>query len=80
MLRLTAKTRLKPEEVMKKALDFFGAGGCGLKVAEQSNTCASFEGASGSVFITACSDGKRTKVDMETMEWEYQVKEFARKI
>jgi hypothetical protein len=80
MLKLNVRTKSKPEEVVKKALEFFGPGGYGLKVTEQSDTCAYFEGGGGGIEVTACSDGKGTSVDMETREWEYQVKEFAGKI
>jgi hypothetical protein len=80
MLKLNVRTKSKPEEVVKKALEFFGPGGYGLKVTEQSDTCAYFEGGGGGIEVTACSYGKGTSVDMETREWEYQVKEFAGKI
>ena len=80
MLKLNTRTHLKPEEVVKKAISFFGPGGYGMKVTDQNTGCASFEGSGGGVFITACTDGKGTSVDMEAREWEYQIKEFARNI
>ena len=80
MLKLNVRTKSKPEEVVKKALEFFGPGGYGLKVTEQSDTCAYFEGGGGGIEVTACTDDKGTLVDLETREWEYQVKEFAGKI
>ncbi len=80
MLKLNVRTKHKPDEVVKKALEFFGPGGYGLKVTEQSDTSASFEGGGGSVSVTACTDDKGTSVDLETREWEYQVKEVASKI
>jgi hypothetical protein len=80
MLKLNVRTKSKAEEVVKKALEFFGPGGYGLKVTEQSDTCAHFEGSGGGIEVTACSDDEGTSVDIETREWEYQVKEFARKI
>jgi len=80
MLKLSTRTKSRPEEVVKKALDFFGPGGYGLKVTEQSDTCASFEGGGGGVSVTTCTDDKGTSVDLETREWEFQVQEFARKI
>ena len=78
MLKLSISTKLKPEEVIKKALGFFGPDGHGLKVTEQSDTCASFEGGGGGVEVTTCTDEKGTSVDLETREWEYQIQEFAR--
>jgi hypothetical protein len=80
MLSMNTKTKLKPEEVVKKALDFFGPGGYGLTVTNQSDTCISFEGGGGGVDISTCADGKETSVDMETREWEIQIKDFAAKI
>jgi hypothetical protein len=80
MLKLNVRTKTKPEEVVKKALEFFGPGGYGLKVTEQSDSCAYFEGGGGGIAVIACTDDKGTSVDLETREWEYQVKEFAGKI
>ncbi|MFC2051430.1 hypothetical protein ACFLT4_01695 [Chloroflexota bacterium] len=80
MLKLNVRTKRKPDEVVKKALEFFGPGGYGLKVTEQNDTCAYFEGGGGEIAVTSCTDDKGTSVDMETREWEYQVKEFASKI
>jgi hypothetical protein len=80
MLKLNVRTKLKPDEVVKKALEFFGPGGYGLKVTDQSDTCAYFEGGGGGIEVTTCTDDKGTSVDLETREWEYQVKEFAVKI
>lgn len=80
MLKLNVRTKLKPEEVVKKALEFFGPGGYGLKVTEKSDTCAYFKGGGGGVQVTTCSDDKGTSVDLETREWEYQIKEFVRRV
>jgi len=80
MLKLSIRTKVRPGEVVKRALEFFGPGGYGLKVVEQNDTCASFEGGGGGVFITAHTDEKGTSVELETREWEYQVKEFAQRI
>ncbi len=80
MLRLNVRTKSKPEDVVKKAVEVFGPGGYGMKVTGQSDSCANFVGSGGDVNIVTCSDGKGTSVDLETREWEYQVKEFADKI
>jgi hypothetical protein len=80
MLKLNVRTKRNPDEVVKKALEFFGPGGYGLQVTEHSDTCASFEGGGGSITVVTCTDNQGTSVDLETREWEYQVKEFARKI
>jgi len=80
MLKLATKTHLAPQEVIKRALEFFGPSGYGLKVTDQGETCTTFEGGGGGVWVTACKDNGSTSVDVETREWENQVKEFARKI
>lgn len=80
MLKLNARTQHQPTEVVKKALEFFGPGGYGLKVTEQSDICASFEGGGGEVRVTACADDKGTSVDLESQEWEHQLREFLSKI
>lgn len=76
MLSIAAKTRLKPEEVIKRAVDFFGPKGYKLKIKQQSPDCAFFEGGGGGVDVSACADGKRTSVEFTSNEWDYQVKEF----
>ena len=78
MLSLTAKTKNKPEVVVKKAVEFFG--GYGLKVKEQGEDGVSFEGGGGYININASVEGKLTTVDFETREWEEPVREFARTI
>jgi len=80
MIKLNITTKNKPEEVVKKAVEFFGPLGYGLTVTDQSNTCASFDGDGGSISIVACSIDKGTSVDIETQEMDYQAKEFVKKI
>jgi len=80
MLKIATKTKLSPEEAVKRAVEFFGPGGYGLKVMEQCPECASFEGGGGGVEVTACTEEKRTSVELFSREWDYQVKEFIRKI
>ncbi len=80
MLKIATKTKLSPEEAIKSAVDFFGPGGHGLEVKNQTPDCAYFEGAGGGVNVTACAEEKGTSVELESREWDYQVKEFIRKI
>ena len=56
MLRIATRTKLTPEQTIKKAIDFFGPNGYKLKVTEQTNDSVSFEGSGGSIGITACAD------------------------
>ena len=80
MLKIATKTRLSSEEAIKGAVDFFGPEGHGLEVKNQTADCAYFEGGGGGVNVTACTEGKETSVELESREWDYQVKEFILKI
>ena len=57
MPKIATKTKLSPEEAIKRAVEFFGPGGYGLEVKEQSTDCAYFEGGGG-VEVTACAEEK----------------------
>lgn len=80
MLKIGTKTKLSPEEATKRAKEFFGPDGYGLKVVEETPTSACFEGGGGGVEVIACAEGKGTSVELVSREWDYQVKEFIRKI
>ena len=80
MLRIAAKTKLNPEEVIADAIKFFGPEGYKLKITTQAETSANFEGSGGFVEISACKDNTKTTVDFTSNEWDYQVKEFIHKI
>jgi hypothetical protein len=80
MLRLAKKTRLKPEEATRKAVDFFGPKGYGLKVNEDSPLHARFEGGGGIVEVTSTAEGKGTSVEIVSQEWDHQAHEFMGKL
>ncbi len=80
MLKIAIKTKLSPEEAIKRAVEFFGPVGQGMEVKNQSPTCASFVGGGGGVDVTACAEKKGSSVDLESREWDYQVKEFISKL
>ena len=80
MLKIATKTKLSPEEAIKQAIEFFGPDGYGLEVKDQAPSCAYFEGGGGGVQVTACIEGKQTSVELESREWDYQVKKFIGKI
>ena len=75
----SVKTRLSPEEAIKKAIAYFGEKGLGLKTEEQGPCCTYFEGGGGFVRVTATT-GEKTDVELETREWDYHVKQFMRKL
>lgn len=76
MLRIAKRTGLVPEEVIKRALKFFGKGGEELEEKERNRCCISFEGGGGYVSIAIVDEEKRSIVDVETREFEYQTKRF----
>jgi hypothetical protein len=80
MARYGKESKQSPAQVMKKAIEFFGPGGLGLEIKEEGEDCASFEGGGGHVFVQVCEKGRGSEVDLETREWDYQVKQFMGKI
>ena len=88
MARYGKESKLSPAKVIEKALGFFGPSGLGLEVKEEVEGCATFEGGGGHVFVSACEkgpalsgvEGKGSEVELETREWDYQVKQFMGKI
>ncbi len=80
MLKIATKTKLSPRDAIKKAVEFFGPGGYGLKVTEESATGACFEGGGGGIEVSACVEEKGASVELISRAWDYQAKEFIRKI
>jgi hypothetical protein len=88
MARYGKESKLSPDKILEKAIEFFGPDGLGLEVKEQGEGCATFEGGGGHVFVQACEkgpalrlrSGQGSEVDLETREWDYQVKQFMGKI
>ena len=77
MLNLEIKTKRSPEEVGRQLKKFFGPGGLGLEIKEETPLCFAFTGGGGYVNATVCMEEGKTKINLVTQEWEYQVKEFA---
>jgi len=77
MINLEVKTKLSQEEVVKRLKKFFGKGGLGLDIREETPQCLNFEGGGGYVTATLCLEGGKTRIDLVTQEWDHQVKEFA---
>jgi hypothetical protein len=77
MLNLDVKTKVSQEEVVKRLKKFFGKGGLGLDVTEETPQCLTFEGGGGHVTATICPEEGRIRINLVTQEWENQVKKFA---
>lgn len=76
MIRISKQTRLKPEDIIIKADQFFGNKGEQLEETERNPCCISFEGSGGYVSISIVEESGTRTVDAETREFEYQVKRF----
>jgi len=76
MINLEKSTKLSTDEVMNRLKRYFGKGGQGLEAAEESPYCISYSGGGGYVNATVCVEDGKTKINLVTQEWEYQVKEF----
>ena len=80
MALYSKQTRVKPDRVLAKAVAYFGPGGLGLEVCIQDPCSVSFTGGGGHVTISTSSEGRKTSIELETREFDYQVKEFMRSI
>ncbi len=77
MLSLERKTKLSQEDIVKRTKRFFGEGGLGLKLIEETSQCLTFEGGGGFVTVTLCPEGEEIRVDLVSQEWDYHAKRFA---
>jgi hypothetical protein len=80
MIKVSKESKLKPKEVIKRAVAFFGPKGYGLELKEEDKCNAYLEGGGGSVRVSVATTQKGSSVDVEAVEWEYQSKEFLGKI
>ena len=74
-MRYGTETDLDPSEVLDLVEEYFGEGGLGLEVTSSDDCCISLAGGGGHVTVTV-TEGEKTVVDLETREWDYQVKRF----
>ena len=81
MARYSVETKLSSDQALQRAVAFFGpGGGTGLEVTEQGGCCAHFVGGGGHIHVTVAAGERRTTVELETREWDYDVKQFMRQI
>jgi hypothetical protein len=77
MLNLEVRTRLTDKEVIDQLKKFFGKGGLGLNLTEEGPQCLTFEGGGGYVTATFCREEGKTRINLVTQEWDFQIKTFA---
>lgn len=78
MLNLEITTKDSIKVATGKAKSFFS--GLGLTLKDENAGCLTFEGGGGFVNVTVCEEDGKTKVQLETTEWEIQAKEFSSKL
>lgn len=77
MINMGKKSKLKPDEVISKALAYFGPNGVGLDVKANNENSARFEAMGGFVYIEAANgDRKETDVSIMGREFEFQIRQF----
>ena len=77
MLNLDVRTKTAEKEVIEQLKNYFGKGGLGLALTEEGPQCLTFEGGGGHVTATLCQEGGKTRINLVTQEWDFQVKKFA---
>ena len=80
MARYGVETKLSPGQAVAKAVAWFGEQGLGLEMTERGERYAAFVGGGGHVRITATVAKENTTLELETREWDHNVKQFVRKI
>lgn len=81
MLRMGKQTKQTPQEILQKATAFFGPGGTGLGVIPRGPHAVVFtNGGPDFVLVQAAPAENGTDVDIQTREWDYDVKRFLKKI
>lgn len=70
----------KSETVLKQAIDFFGPGGQGMQLKEESKVedghCVCFKSDDCHIFIRACDKGSESEIEVENCGSDDKVKQF----
>ena len=81
MEKISTETKLAGDELVKKAIAFFGEDGFGLEIENQDANSITFKGGGGGVVIEYFPGEKgKTNVDLTSREWDFQVSQFLEKI
>ena len=81
MLVIEKKTKKSHEKIVEKTKSFFGEKGSGLVMTSEDKDRISFEGGGGYVTVKIAKDDTgKYRVEVETREWEHQVKQFMGKL
>lgn len=77
-MRYSTETKVSPETILKEAITFF-RDTLGLKITNNDADTLCFEGGGGHITIIVFP-GKKAVVEIETQEWDEDVKKFMLKI
>ena len=81
MINLGSETKLTPQQILERAIAYFGKGGLGLEMREDAPGCLTFSGGGGYVSVTVTtSQERKTEVSVVAQEWEQDAKSFLAKI
>ncbi len=75
-LRMGTRTKESPKEVLAKASAFFGPHGVGLRIIPRGENVLEFSGGGGFVRIEVEPTKSGTDIDVQSQEWNYDVKRF----
>jgi hypothetical protein len=75
MMRYEATTKLRPDEVLASAEEYF-AGDFGLTEERVDESAMTFVGGGGGVAVSATASNGATTVELVTREWDAQAQEF----
>jgi hypothetical protein len=79
MAKYTALTKLRPSEVIERAVKHFGALSGGVQTRSRTNDTLCLESPDGYVTLSVCpAEGKKNRLDIETAQFDSQVREFLR--
>ena len=73
-------TGLDSTEVVHRAVAFFGVEGIGLEVVLRGDCCVRFAGGDGHVQVTTWEASGETVVELQTVGWDGQMREFIRSL
>ena len=81
MVRLEARTRKLPEEVIERAIVHFSSSrNWGMEVMRREGEYVLFTAAGGSVSVTVSQEGKETVVEIVSREWDKAARDFLKKL
>lgn len=80
-MRYSVETKLDADAVYERAEAYFGPEGNGLEIIESTpGCCAHFETELGHVRVEIREGEKKTTVELETREYDIQVRDFMRQL